>query len=424
MEDRDVRIRLYQKQADFTRADALIRAFCAGIGAGKSWIGAYDVCRRAEPNGLYAVYAPTYRMMIDSTLRSFMDVVGQLGYLKSFNKNEMMATLGNGAEVIFRSLDNPERSRGPNLSGAYIDEASLVGEEAYPIILGRLRQGGKMGFLSATYTPKGKGHWTYREFAKKFEEGEPDIFHVRASTGENPFNPPDFYDKLRLRYTSIFALQELEGEYLDEGGTIARPEWFIVVPKLAASGIRVRGWDLAATERKLDMRSYGMQSHDPDYTVGLKMGRGLNDFYIENIVRGRFGPTEIEPLIVSRAREDGRLCIVAVEREPAASGKIVAAQLEQRLQGYMTRFPPSSGDKLLRAMLFLSSAEQGHVKLVDGSWVRDFKDEIGMWGTNISHDDQLDAGSLAFNTIVEQGYKLNRVNVRIGSGQKKLPIWR
>ncbi len=64
-----------------------------------------------------------------------------------------------------------------------MDEASLSKQEAYDILIGRLREGGEQGWLSATFTPKGKTHWTY----KKFGTGQPDteLIHAIASCAAN-----------------------------------------------------------------------------------------------------------------------------------------------------------------------------------------------------------------------------------------------
>jgi len=122
-------------------------------------------------------------------------------FLREINKSELRVTLGNGAEVLFRSVDDPERARGPNLSGAWLDEASLMDAEAYSIIIACLREGGEQGWLSATFTPKGKGHWTYDVFGSQ----RPNSALFTARTVDNPFLPATFAETLRAQYPSQFA---------------------------------------------------------------------------------------------------------------------------------------------------------------------------------------------------------------------------
>jgi predicted phage terminase large subunit-like protein len=403
-----ISVPISRKQAEFCHSTELERAFSAGIGSGKSWILAYDLMRRARRGRLYAVYAPSYRMLRDSTLRSFMEVGAILKYIVSYNKGDHEMVLGNGAEVLFRSLEDPETARGPNLSGAVIDEASVVKREAYPIILGRLRQGGEQGWLSSAYTPKGKKHWTYQEWGSD----RPGVKHVTCSLKDNPFAPPGLYERLKAKYTTHFAAQELDGIYLEDGGAIAKRSWFRVVSASEAKGLKARGWDLAATQKKMDLERLGFDSHDPDYTAGVLMGRSSTGFYIEDVVHEQIGPQAVEPLILKTAKRDGHMTMVCGEQEPGASGKILAAQFTRKLAGYMTRWAPSTGDKIIRAMPMLSQAEAGNVFLAKGAWNDDFLDEVESFGVS-GHDDQIDAAALAFSSLVNRMSKLQEIRVEI-----------
>lgn len=131
-------------------------------------------------------------------------------------------TLTTGATIRFRTAEDPEKMRGPNLSGVWLDEASLMPAEAFAIAIGSLREAGEQGWLSATYTPKGRFHWTYETFAT----GKPNTSHHHSHTRENPFNPAGFADTLAEQYSPLFARQELGGEYLDIEGAEWPSSWF------------------------------------------------------------------------------------------------------------------------------------------------------------------------------------------------------
>lgn len=216
-------IRCYAKQIQFLNSKALWRAFCAGIGSGKSFVGALDLIKRSKPGRLYLVTAPTYPMLSDASFRSFLDVAQRLecvlpGDIKRSPPQQVK--LRHGAEVIFRSADDPEMLRGPNLSGAWMDEASLMKREVYDIVIGRLREGGEMGWATATFTPKGKQHWTFKVFGK----GEEDTDIIHASSEENPFLPAQFVRKVRAKYTAQQARQELGGLFVEGGGNHYHPD--------------------------------------------------------------------------------------------------------------------------------------------------------------------------------------------------------
>jgi len=134
------RIELYPHQHDFVACGDRFAAFIAGIGSGKSYAGAVKMLYRASQRpSLSMVTAPTYPMLRDATLRVFFDVAGDA--VTDYQKSEMLVTLTNGSEILFRSTDNPDRLRGPSLSNWWGDEAALYDRAVWPVMLGRLREG-------------------------------------------------------------------------------------------------------------------------------------------------------------------------------------------------------------------------------------------------------------------------------------------
>lgn len=216
-------IRLHQAQADFAKSKALFRGFVGGRGSGKSWAGAYDLIRRAKPGRLYMVASPTYTVLQDTTWRTFHSIARQLQCLESSTKTPPYVKLTTGAEILFRSAEDPEKLRGPNLSGLWLDEASLMAQEAYEIGIACLREAGEQGWLSATFTPKGLSHWTYEIFGSG-DKPNTAIFHSR--TGDNPFNPPEFHKTLSEQYSGLLARQELDGAFINVEGAEWPAEFF------------------------------------------------------------------------------------------------------------------------------------------------------------------------------------------------------
>ena len=99
-------------QSDFRQASALYRGFVGGRGAGKSFVGAYDLIRRAERGKTYLVVGPTYTSLLDSSFRSFLGIARDLNVVDAgrLRKSAPPAvTLTTGAEILFRSGDDPEK---------------------------------------------------------------------------------------------------------------------------------------------------------------------------------------------------------------------------------------------------------------------------------------------------------------------------
>lgn len=214
-------IMLHEKQVAFRQSKAVVRGYVGGRGAGKSFIGAYDLLKRAKAGRLYLFASPTYSQLRNSSLRTFKDLAIQLGRLVSINQTDKWCTIrtedGGTAEVSFRSTEDPDALRGPNLSGVWFDEASLMKEEAFDIVLACLREAGEMGWMSMTFTPKGKRHWTFMSLVD-FKIGNTELFH--STTKENPFLPADFEKMLRARYSADKAQQELSGQFIDLDGQL------------------------------------------------------------------------------------------------------------------------------------------------------------------------------------------------------------
>jgi PBSX family phage terminase large subunit len=198
-----------QAQDNFIRCPDRFTAFIGGIGSGKSWAGAVKALIRsaAEPSvGL--VIAPTYPMLRDATWRSYQEICGDA--ITSYNRSEFTARIGN-AEVLFRSADNPDRLRGPNIDWAHIDEAALCPPDTWNVVIGRLRGHGKAGPCWITSTPKGR-NWLYAIL--------PQLTLFRAHTRDNTHLAPEFITSLEAAYTGLFARQELEGEFVGFEGLV------------------------------------------------------------------------------------------------------------------------------------------------------------------------------------------------------------
>ena len=259
-------VKLHAAQAAFRHSKALWRGFIGGRGSGKTWVGALDLICRARPGRTYLACGPTYAMLSDSSLRSFLTLARDLdlldpGRIKKGAPPEI--TLATGAEILFRSADDPERLRGPNYSGAWLDEASQMSQDAFDVIIASLRQAGEQGWLSATMTPRGLSHWTYEKWGQNPPAPDTAIFHAR--TRDNPFLPVDFQHKIALQYTGPRALQELDGRFTNIEGAEWPAEYF--------DGILFDAWPPDLTHRVLALDpSKGKADRSGDYSAFVLLG--------------------------------------------------------------------------------------------------------------------------------------------------------
>ena len=179
-----------------------------------------------------------------------------------------------------------------------------------------------------------------------------------------------------------------------EGGLFKR-RWFNTVGAVPAGSARVRKWDLAATEEG--------QGANPDWTVGLLMARDdLGFFYVEDVIRFRGSPHEVEQAILNTAAQDraryGEV-MIHLSQDPGQAGKSQVAYLTRALAGHDVHSERETGKKSVRAAPFAAQAEAGNVRLVAAIWNEAFLAELEVFPSG-SHDDQVDAASGAFDMLV------------------------
>lgn len=212
-------VALFPRQMRFVQDERRFPGYVGGIGSGKSFAGGAKALARFDKPGLGGVFAPSYPMLRDATQRTLFMLLDDLRIPYEHHKGENRLTItSSGHEVIFRSLDNPDSVRGPNLEWAWIDEASLVTKEASNIVNGRVRVGSRPQVWK-TFTPKGR-NWCWEEYERDATGDESDPMHplYRVKTTENPELPDDFAHT--LGYTGRFAEQELGGEFVAFEGVV------------------------------------------------------------------------------------------------------------------------------------------------------------------------------------------------------------
>lgn len=208
----EINVQATGPQWAFLNSPARYRAFVAGVGAGKTVAGVLAslvACQQAERG---AIVAPTYPMLKDVVLPTFRQIAE--GGVDTLNKADLYADMANGHRVLFRSADKPERLRGMNLGWCWVDEAALVSEDTWDILLGRLRLDPGRAWI--TTTPKGH-NWVHDRFIKT-DDGERET--IRATTHDNPHLPEEYVESLREQYTEKFRRQELGGQFIEAEGAL------------------------------------------------------------------------------------------------------------------------------------------------------------------------------------------------------------
>jgi hypothetical protein len=232
---RQAELLLFPRQLRFVQSTAPYPAYIGGIGSGKSFAGGAKVISRLGRKELGMIAAPTYPMLRDSTLRGFFEQLDGLGVPYTHHRTDNVITFPNGHEILCRSVEDPDKVRGPNLDYAWGDEVGYWSRLAIQIVKGRVRVGVSPQFW-VTGTPKGRDavweEWERDATGNEFDPKHP-LFRVR--TQENPELPEDF--AASLGYSGQFAEQELGGQFVAfEGLVYPRFNRSIHVKRIDCSG--------------------------------------------------------------------------------------------------------------------------------------------------------------------------------------------
>ena len=357
------------------------RAFIGGIGSGKTFAGVVEILK--QPAGSRgAVIAPTYNMLKKAPIRSFLEMTETNNLLKSFNKSELVAELHNGTKIDFMTADNPERLRGLNLGWFWLDEAAMMNDDTWLIMLGRLRLNPGRAWI--TTTPKGF-NWLY----KTFQNSAGDYRVIRSKTSQNLFLSTEYLESLKGQYSTSFARQELDGEFIDDNSNLIRQEWwryYTVLPKVKRL---VWSWDTAFEKGK-----------ENDYSVGTLWADCVDGFYLVDVVRDKFEFPELKRTVIN-AFQKHKSSVIIIEKK--ASGHSLIQEL-RRSTALPIKEVKVDKDKISRVHAINAYIESGRVLLPENKpWVKDFVEECSFFPSPRVNDDQVDSMTQALNYLTNVG---------------------
>jgi phage terminase large subunit len=117
-----------------------------------------------------------------------------------------------GATLYAISMEKYDLLRGIEVGFAWSDECAFYREEAYNVLIGRIRDTRGPCIWKGTTTPNGF-NWLYKRFVEKPSASSKVVY---GSTLDNVVNlKPGYYDDLKGNYDSRLAQQELDGRFVN-----------------------------------------------------------------------------------------------------------------------------------------------------------------------------------------------------------------
>jgi len=391
--------------------------FLAGRGAGKTRTAAENLWRLAweQPKTRWLVSAPTFADVKDVC---FMGESGLLNVMprsiiEKHNIGDNEITLVNGSIIKGIPASEPDRFRGPQFSGGWLDELAAWDylDEAWDMIQFGMRLG-ERPILICTTTPKPKP--LIIDLANR--DGE-DVIVTKATTYDNLDNLAPTFKKQIMQYegTSI-GRQEINAEIIDpeESGIIKRNMF--------------RLWD---AEKPLPQFQYVVQSYDcatSDKTINdptactvwgvfkpqdRPMSVMLIDCWSEHMQYPDLRPRVIEEATIVYGDPDEfgngkKPDLVLIEDKSAGISLI---QDLQRAGLNVRSYNPGRADKTARLNLVSPIIAKGLVYLPESSvnknhvrdWVEPFLNQICAF-PEVRNDDYVDSMTQALRILRDMGF--------------------
>lgn len=352
----------------------------AGRGFGKTRLGAEWLAWNAArlPDTRWAILAPTSSDARDTCAEGVSGVISVLDRfhrLRAWNRSLGEIRLTNGSRIKLFSADEPDRLRGPQFHGAWVDELAAF---RYPDAWDQLMFGLRLGQhprTVVTTTPRPNA-------LVRSVMDMPNTVITRGSTFDNRENLSSVaLDRLRQQYEGTrLGRQELYGELLDdvEGALFSRKDLDAARVKHTPDTVvrRVVGVDPASTS-----------GEDADST-GIIVVSVTDDghLYVEADYTCRESPEGWARKAVDAYHQHEANSIVA---ESNQGGEMVSFTLKTVDKTVPIKTVHASKAKRTRAEPIASLAEQGKLHMV--GMLSDLEDQLTSWVPGDPSPDRLDA---------------------------------
>ncbi|ERK06060.1 putative phage terminase [Serratia fonticola AU-P3(3)] len=223
-------------QARFIALNTKFKAYVAGFGSGKTWVGCGSICKGfwEFPKVNQGYFAPTYPQIRDIFYPTVEEVAHDWGLNVKINESNKEVHFYEGrayrGTTICRSMEKPETIVGFKIGNALVDELDVMkavkAQQAWRKIIARMRykRDGLRNGIDVTTTPEGF-KFVYQQFVKAVRE-KPELATlyglVQASTFDNAKNlPHDYISSLLSSYPTELIKAYLNGQFVNlASGTV------------------------------------------------------------------------------------------------------------------------------------------------------------------------------------------------------------
>ena len=331
------------------------------------------------------------------------DLLKKEGIEPKYKRTDYSFTFPSGAQIQFAQVQfdqDAQHFQGAELHKTIIDEAVQFTETKINRLKGSIRRNIDDPLPTEILYTGNPGGVSTEYFRNNFVDGDGQF--IDSKYIDNCYLDFNDYEKrvfedLKDSDPVLYAQWKLGDWNASNSGSMFKQDWFkfysFINERITH---RVRAWDMASTD---PVNPTG--SNDPDYCVGSLLMKGESGrIYVDNQVRFRADPDEVEENIINIANQDGFEAPIIMEQEGGSQAKTYMSYLQRKLQGHIFHPLSSRKDKIERAKPMVSAIKFGNMKFRDGEeWIYDMINEMCSFPTVGIHDDIVDSLSLGFNYL-------------------------
>ena len=387
----------------------------AGRGAGKTRAAAETLGNWAmeQPNTRWLVSAPTSGDLKGTCFEGdsgLLKVIPEI-LITKYNSSLHEIHLKNGSFIKGIPASEPERFRGPQFHGGWLDELAAWDylQESWDMIQFGIRLGQRTKLICST-TPKPKD--VVLDLIER--EGD-DVVVTRASTYSNIKNLAPSFQKQILQYEGTkLGQQEIYAELIDpESGGIVKRDWFRLwpdgrpFPKLE---FIVQSYDCATSDKTIN---------DPTGCITMGVFKPLDggmsvmvlDCWQEHLQYPDLRPKVIEEYETVYGEGKSRKLVDLLLVEDKSAGISLIQDL-QRAHLPVIAYNPGRADKIQRLSIVANIIRAGRVWIPESGqrkgfvrdWAEGMVSQICSFPEGTAHDEFVDCISQGLRYLRDAGW--------------------
>lgn len=199
----------------FSQSTAKINIWQGAVRSGKTYISLWRFLSELidGPDGEYCMISRTYDSFKRNLLPTLTKMIGTDA--KYYYGKRELSIWGKTVHVVGADDERAEaKIRGPTFMGAYVDEATIIPESVFKMLISRCAMKGARIF--ATTNPDSPFHWLKKDFL----DGNPDVRSWVFTLDDNPQLSPDDREYLKRQHKGLWYQRFIEGKWVQAEGAI------------------------------------------------------------------------------------------------------------------------------------------------------------------------------------------------------------